>query len=966
MSDSVDESELISSFILKKSRAKPKALARIGEADADADAASCKRSKVSDVNAEPNARVGEADDDDARCKRSKVSDVNVEPNALVREAADADAASCKRTKVTKIKVKMSKSPANGCVGEAGDSSSCKKDKVVTKVNGYIVYTRLKKPKRENVGQLSQCVENERVRSSEKSETTEKDSLKVINVVKDIVPYTQLRESTNCKETLTSEGLGVDTIIDETQLVDVLVVEESPKYGMEGMIMVDSITEEYFLQSLIEDRDLAFEEEKIHELPWFPVKDRVEGKIKFIGKTRLKEELRSVHRTDENEEVSYLDGEANEEDGSALIAMNNNLELKMSKKIALNKKPTTVKELFETGLLEGVTVIYMGGPKATGLRGTIKEAGILCSCSYCKNCRVIPPSQFEIHACKTYKRASQYICFENGKSLLDVMRVCRNSPLHTLEATLQSALSSSPVEKLFLCRRCKGSFPVTCVGRVGPLCNSCVDSKKTEGSSNSFRLSAWSPEPLAISNSSSITLTCMPTENRRQRKISRKSLESRQSSVSSQHKRPLKRQRKSLNLDFGLYSPRSDPAHLSSRKRHKWKTTKKRSKEVSVSSPITSVPSPVSVQNKTQWKITTQDQRLHRLVFEEGGLPEGAEVAYYARGKKLLEGIKKGCGILCCCYCVSLPDIPLGDWYCQYCLSVFENDKFEEHNANAFAAGRVAGEDSIEQITKRCIRIVKNIEAELTGCALCRAHDFSKSGFNPRTILLCDQCEREYHVGCLKTYKRADLKELPKGKWFCCNECHDIHSTLQSMVTNAIMAKHEENDFDFSNRVDVSWRLLSGKIASPETRILLGQAVSIFHECFDPIIDSWSGRDLIPSMVYGRNSRGQEYGGMYCAILIVNSTVVSAGMLRVFGRDFAELPLVATRKANHGKLISYRRSCCQMVTFQGTTMLQKSVPVLDKSRESTDTSGREDQFLEWKRQSSSSYVNFMNSDMAVKY
>jgi hypothetical protein len=40
----------------------------------------------------------------------------------------------------------------------------------------------------------------------------------------------------------------------------------------------------------------------------------------------------------------------------------NLELKMSKKIALENVPMTVKELFETGLLEGVPVVYMGGKK----------------------------------------------------------------------------------------------------------------------------------------------------------------------------------------------------------------------------------------------------------------------------------------------------------------------------------------------------------------------------------------------------------------------------------------------------------------------------------------------------------------------------------------------------------------------------------------------------------------------------
>lgn len=51
--------------------------------------------------------------------------------------------------------------------------------------------------------------------------------------------------------------------------------------------------------------------------------------------------------------------------------------------------------------------------------------------------------------------------------------------------------------------------------------------------------------------------------------------------------------------------------------------------------------------------------------------------------------------------------------------MFQREKFVEHNENAVAAGRISGIDPIEQITQRCIRIVKDIEAELTGCVLCR-------------------------------------------------------------------------------------------------------------------------------------------------------------------------------------------------------------------------------------------------------
>ena len=124
--------------------------------------------------------------------------------------------------------------------------------------------------------------------------------------------------------------------------------------------------------------------------------------------------------------------------------------------------------------------------------------------------------------------------------------------------------------------------------------------------------------------------------------------------------------------------------------------------------------------------------------------------------------------------------------------------------------------------------------------------------------------------------------------------------------------------------------------------------------------------------YRRNIRGQEFGGMYCAVLMVNSYVVSVGMLRIFGKDIAELPLVATTNKDHGKgyfqtlfscierllsflnvknlvlpaaeeaesiwtnkfgfskmipdqLNSYRKNCHQMVTFKGTNMLHKTVP-----------------------------------------
>ncbi|PQQ19766.1 uncharacterized protein Pyn_35092 [Prunus yedoensis var. nudiflora] len=727
-------------------------------------------------------------------------------------------------------------------------------------------------------------------------------------------------------------------------------------------------------------------------------------------------------------------------------MRNKLELKMSKKIVLDRKPTTVKELFDTGLVDGVQVIYMGSKKAFGLRGIIKDGGILCSCILCNNCRVIPPSQFEIHACKTYRRAAQYICFENGRSLLDLLKTCRNASLHTLETTVQNFINSSPAEKYFTCKNCSVSFPPYCALEDGSLCYSCMESKKPECSpTHEPGDSLRSLMPVC---NLEIPEECNPKSPRIAISKSPKSaiIKPLKSAISKTLKNAISKSPKSAPVCLSLQKKRkssmpvliSDPSGsaspMCSPYKSRWKITPKSSKSILISRS----PSPASVyfssQKKSQWRITTKDQRLHKLVFEEDGLPDGTEVAYYARGQKLLVGYKMGFGIFCrCCNsevspsqfeahagwasrrkpyayiytsngvslhelaislsrgrkysskdnddlciicadggnlvlcdgcprafhrdCASLPSVPRGDWYCKFCQNMFQREKFVEHNENAVAAGRISGIDPIEQITQRCIRIVKDIEAELTGCVLCRGYDFSKSGFGPRTIILCDQCEKEYHVGCLKKHKMANLKELPKGKWFCCMDCSKIHSILQKLLTrgaeklpdshlDVIKKKQEGNGLEIVSGLDVRWRLISGKIASQESRLLLAQAVAIFHVSY--------------SLSSFKRTEGKQDGKS------------KAGIIRVFGHEVAELPLVATSNGNHGKgyfqllfsciekllaflsvkslvlpaaeeaesiwtdkfgftkimpdqLTNYRRTCYQMVTFKGTSMLHKKVP-----------------------------------------
>ncbi|XP_010527905.1 PREDICTED: uncharacterized protein LOC104805160 [Tarenaya hassleriana] len=967
-------------------------------------------------------------------------------------------------------------------GDVGDCSriSCKRIKT-TQVNGFIVYTRTKKTKLAQDGELAGTSDNKVL-----------NRLKEPNLASGItnsscdMSHNSLRIETDVNmsshiENPLVESLSVDPAVEEQ--LDVgsctkgLAVETSNELEIKAKesSIVDVIIESQFLEMLdeeipvevlpdgITDFDVESHENKsrIMDEPCYSSsvtmcreEEEHEGSTgrNHVALRHARQFRRSASRVKQAKNLESVDVE----DAAELNCVSENLDEQTppgssSKKSNLIlKRPMTVKELFDTGLLDGVSVVYIGSVKsqAFGLRGVIKDGGILCSCSLCNWAKVIPTSKFEIHACKQYRRASQYICFENGKSLLDVLKICRSTPLHELEAAICEAVSGASKEISFTCKQCKGVFPLSCFGHRGLLCSSCSEMAKTQVNQTTTRTPRSAP--VCISS---------PTPSESQLKITRKSSEPMSGSPLGDN--PRKITRKAIYQALVGKAYMSASASISSQNKCTSKFKKMLAQRSVIPKALKSVSPSISSEKNSHCKITKKDHRLHKFVFQSGGLPDGTELAYYARGQKLLEGYKKGAGIYCyCCKCevspsqfevhagwasrrkpyayiytsngvslhewaitfsqgrkysakdnddlcvicadggdlllcdscprafhldcISLPSIPRGKWCCKYCQKIPESETYGEHSINSVAAGRlIGGVDPVDQVANRCIRVVKNIEAETSGCVLCSGSDFSRSGFGPRTIIICDQCEKEYHIGCLRSQKIADLKELPKGNWFCSTDCTKIHSTLQKLLLNGaeklscssfgiIKMKQERTDVEAMEEADIRWRLISGKVASPESSILLSQALAIFHDCFDPIVDPVSGRNLIPRMVYGKNMQGQDYGGMCCAILTVNSSVVSAGLLRVFGRDIAELPLVATSMNSRGKgyfqllfsciekllsflniekivlpaaeeaeplwmnkygfrkmapdqLSKYMKMCYQMVRFKGASMLQKQVP-----------------------------------------
>ncbi|OIW08531.1 hypothetical protein TanjilG_03207 [Lupinus angustifolius] len=752
---------------------------------------------------------------------------------------------------------------------------------------------------------------------------------------------------------------------------------------------------------------------------------VEKPVRRFTRSALKKTVSDakVASVEENASIKAVDiGDVKKEiEAEKLIAATSRMEL--SKTATRKKLPSKLEDLLATGILEGLAVNYVCGVKGQrpgefGLRGVIRSNGIVCHCEICNGVEVVTPTVFELHAGSSNRCPPGYIYLENGNTLFDIMTTCLNVPLDTMEEAVQTVLGGFTMKKSTFCFNCED---VNVVSRL--LCNSCLELKDCQPSPaqttvpssivkivkiaillvRSHDLTILDPQPML-----DLSLGCASMGSGGSSCRCVKSVESTSPPIPKSLSLIVVQVRKIGGIDeptdpltlcltssLSLYASR--PLSLNAcmtlnSSSHKSRYTTRNSsavmgREEGSLEPVVNTKSlnngmkHSTSRDKSHGKLTRKDLRLHKLVFEEDVLPDGTEVAYYARGEQLLVGYKKGFGIVCSCCnslvspstfeahagwpsrrkpylniytsngvslhelsislskdprfcirdnddlcticqdggdllccdgcprafhidCVPLPCIPSGTWYCKYCMNIFQREKYVEHNANARAAGRVAGVDPLEQIHQRCIRIVKTGEFDNDGCVLCRGRDFSKS-FGPRTVIICDQCEREYHVGCLKDHNMQNLEALPEGNWFCCSDCNQVHTALLNLtacgeeelpvsLVSLIKRKREEKGLETEAGPDIKWMVLNWKmVASDENRQLLSKAVAIFHEQFDPIVDSASGLDFIPAMLYGRSINGHDFGGMYCAMLTVNQVVVSAGIFRIFGSEVAELPLVAT-------------------------------------------------------------------------
>ncbi|XP_021729860.1 uncharacterized protein LOC110696835 [Chenopodium quinoa] len=606
-----------------------------------------------------------------------------------------------------------------------------------------------------------------------------------------------------------------------------------------------------------------------------------------------------------------------------------------------KVPKKLKELLETGLLEGLSVKYIRSskkfPSNKGLAGIIRGCGILCFCDDCKGIQVVTPNQFELHAGSSNKRPPEYIYLDNRKSLRDILTVCKNANLKYLEVSIQNAISSSTEKKIAFCVECKEPISDASIGRMALLCSSCSDLEASHMTPiRGINTDERYGQPVSQQNSSSHVSKISLQSTKSQGKITLKDLRL--------HKLVFQDDFLPDGTELGYYV-RGEKV-LSGYKQNSGIFCYCCKTEVSPSQFEAHAGFPS--RRKPYLNIyTSNGASLHEL-----SLTLSRASQFSTDDNDDLCSVCHSSGNLLCCdgcprafhiECLSIPRIPQDKWYCKYCEDNFQKEKFAERNPNAIAAGRVPGVDPIEQITNRCIRIVKTLNTQDSGgCTLCSVQDFCKSGFGPRTVIICDQCEKEYHVGCMRKHKMHDLKELPVGNWFCCSDCESINSSLKKLIEegeqrlpdhliDVVKKKFIEKDSNTDDLV-VTWRVFNGgKSCLDEIRPFLSKAVSVFHEQFDPIRYGELKQDLIPHMVYGRNLKENEFGGMCCAVITVNSIIVSCAVFRVFGKEVVEVPLAATSKDFVGKGYFQCLYSCMESLFKDLGVQRILLPAAEETR-----------------------------------
>ncbi|XP_073392642.1 uncharacterized protein [Physcomitrium patens] len=524
---------------------------------------------------------------------------------------------------------------------------------------------------------------------------------------------------------------------------------------------------------------------------------------------------------------------------------------------LLKAPRNAKELMATRLMEGHHVRC--SCRGIQLTGMLKDMGVQCDCRNCRGSVIVSISAFEAHSGSTSHHPSDNIYLENGKNLRDILSAgqeaadCGDNILRALKMAIgdvqgveksksKCAKCGNPEEgDLIYCKgaRCSVVAHSGCVEIANPhlgdwFCGKCEKTKKPHASVKVKR----------------------PISSGAEKEDSR--VREKDATVSARLSRDA-HLHKALFLPGGLengtelgYYTKSQ-LKLKGVKRGKGICCSCCNKEISCfefeqhagcearRNPYGNIL--VLVDGRSLKDVCKDLTHKNKLGEQQNCEPLARDVncCYECSSSGELKTCN-GCEEAWCDNCTKGEEVDSDSkWYCRMC----RNDTLKVAQNGQKVSGKHQEESSsITEIDERgrCIRHLEG-HREVGGCAICKKWNLSKTGFvDGMTILVCDQCGREYHVSCLKDSGMDNLNELPEGEWFCQKGCKVIDEILTQLVaigpeslSHSIISELPENRQQKSGVIEKAesispsfeWQILCGKGSSPANIQTLAEAVNIF-------------------------------------------------------------------------------------------------------------------------------------------
>ncbi|OMO84355.1 Zinc finger, RING-type, partial [Corchorus capsularis] len=204
-------------------------------------------------------------------------------------------------------------------------------------------------------------------------------------------------------------------------------------------------------------------------------------------------------------------------------------------------------------------------------------------------------------------------------------------------------------------------------------------------------------------------------------------------------------------------------------------------------------------------------------------------------------------------CLGLESVPDGDWFCPSCCC-------------GICGESKAKEDSANLVDSR--------------------------------IITCAQCEHKYHAVCICSREANKLKILATEDWFCSKKCEEIFLGLHELLGRPIPVGTDNLTWKLIKSMDLDTHDLdaSGNEAMVENYSKLSIALDVMHECFEPVKEPNSGRDLVADIIFSRSSELNRvnFRGFYTILLERNDELITVANVRVHGEKVAEVPLIGTR------------------------------------------------------------------------